>query len=65
MRSGNSRVISDMHSFVAKVIADGRITIPTSIRELLELSKGDFVNVRISVCKHEPVTENVELEVTA
>ena len=54
-----------MHSFVAKVIADGRITIPTSIRELLELSKGDFVNVRISVCKHEPVTENVELEVTA
>jgi len=34
-------------SFVATVIADGRITIPDDIRELLEIKEGDKIRAII------------------
>ena len=34
-------------SFIAKVIALGRITVPQTTRELLEIKPGDFVEVDI------------------
>jgi AbrB family looped-hinge helix DNA binding protein len=33
--------------FVAQIIADGRITIPDKIRELLNLKEGDLVRVTV------------------
>jgi AbrB family looped-hinge helix DNA binding protein len=33
--------------FVAQVIGSGRVTIPDTVRELLTIKEGDFVEVRI------------------
>lgn len=33
--------------FVGKIIADGRVTIPDNIRDLLELKEGDLVRVNV------------------
>lgn len=34
--------------FVSKIIADGRVTVPQKVRELLKLKEGDFVEVEIN-----------------
>jgi len=41
-------------SFVAQVIADGRITIPLTLRKLLGIKEGDFVKVQLEG-KAEPI----------
>jgi len=33
--------------FVAQIIADGRVTIPDSVRQLLGLKEGDFVRIKL------------------
>lgn len=43
-------------SFVAQVIADGRITIPLPLRRLLSIKEGDFVKIQLEG-KTEPVKE--------
>lgn len=40
-----------MHSFIAEVIADGRITIPKEIRKLLNLDLGDMVKVEVELVR--------------
>ena len=40
-----------VHKFVGKIIADGRVTIPDKIRELLRLKEGDFVEVEVNKIK--------------
>jgi len=40
-----------MHSFIAEVIADGRITIPKEIRKLLDLDLGDMVRVEVELIR--------------
>jgi AbrB family looped-hinge helix DNA binding protein len=40
-------------TFVGQLIADGRITIPDKIRELLRLKEGDYVRVTIQPAKEE------------
>jgi len=34
--------------FVARVIADGKVTVPRRVRELLRIEKGDYVRVTIT-----------------
>ena len=34
-------------SFISRVIADGRVTIPKNLRETHEINEGDFVEVQI------------------
>ncbi len=34
-------------TFVGQIIADGRVTIPDKIRELLALKEGDYVQVTV------------------
>ena len=36
-----------MKSFISKVIADGRVTIPKKHREKLDIADGDFVEVQL------------------
>jgi len=36
-----------IHSATVKVIKDGRITIPSDIRELEEISEGDYLKITI------------------
>jgi len=36
-----------MESFKARVISGGRITIPDTLRELLKIRDGDFVEVEL------------------
>lgn len=36
-----------VETFVARVIADGRITIPESIREVLAIKEGDLVRTTV------------------
>ena len=43
-------------SFIAQVIADGRVTIPLPLRKLLNIKDGDFVKVQLEG-KTEPVKE--------
>jgi AbrB family looped-hinge helix DNA binding protein len=33
--------------FIAQVIANGRITIPDTIRELLAIKEGDYVELKV------------------
>jgi AbrB family looped-hinge helix DNA binding protein len=33
--------------FVAQIIANGRVTIPDTVRELLTLKEGDYVEIRV------------------
>jgi len=39
--------MTTVHSATVKVIKDGRITIPSDIRELEDIKEGDFVKVTI------------------
>ncbi|MGA2162791.1 MAG: hypothetical protein ABSG28_11460 [Methanoregula sp.] len=39
--------MSELHTATVKVIKDGRITIPTEIRELEGIEEGDFVRITI------------------
>jgi len=34
--------------FVARVISDGKVTVPRRVRELLRIEKGDYVRVTIT-----------------
>jgi bifunctional DNA-binding transcriptional regulator/antitoxin component of YhaV-PrlF toxin-antitoxin module len=34
--------------FVARVISDGKVTVPRRVREVLQLEKGDYVRVTIT-----------------
>lgn len=43
--------------FKAKVIADGRITIPLVLRELMNIDTGDFVEVQLLQKVQVPVKE--------
>jgi AbrB family looped-hinge helix DNA binding protein len=45
--------------FTAKIIADGRVTIPDTLRELLSLNEGDFVEIEVTKIKK---TEEVVAE---
>ncbi len=36
-----------IHSATVKVIKDGRITIPSDIRELEDIKEGDFIRITI------------------
>jgi len=36
-----------METFKARVISRGRITIPDTLRELLKIKEGDFVEVQV------------------
>jgi len=36
-----------MKSFISKVIADGRLTIPKDLREKEHISEGDFLEVQL------------------
>ena len=39
--------IMQEEKFVAQVIASGRITIPETVRVLLSVKKGDYVEVKV------------------
>lgn len=41
--------------FIAKLLIDGRITVPEGVREVLSLEKGDLVEITIE--KTKPGTE--------
>lgn len=43
-------------SFVAQVIADGRVTIPLPLRKLLGIKDGDFVKIQVEG-KTKPIKE--------
>ena len=34
--------------FVARVIADGKVTVPRRVRDVLQIEKGDYVRVTIT-----------------
>ena len=36
-----------MESFISKVIADGRVTIPKDLREEKDIREGDFVEIKL------------------
>ncbi len=38
-------------TFVGQIIADGRITIPDKVRDLLKLKEGDLVRVTVQPAK--------------
>ena len=37
---------------MAKVVSDGRVTIPNELREILQINDGDFVECSVTVVKH-------------
>jgi len=39
--------MGDIHSTTVKVIKDGRITIPSDIREVENIKEGDYVKITI------------------
>lgn len=51
-----------IHSATVKVIKDGRITIPSDIRELEGLKEGDYLKITIE--KIERQTKNTNQDIT-
>jgi len=47
-------MITSREDFKAEVISDGRITIPKTVRELLEVSDGDIVKVSMEKVSRSP-----------